>query len=131
MLPSPAEMLRQLIAAPSVSSPEARFDQSNRGVVELLADWAEALGFAVRVEALESESGKANLIATLGAGSDGLVLSGHTDTVPFDADRWTGDPFALTERDGRLFGLGTADMKGFFAAALHAISRFEPSSLNS
>jgi acetylornithine deacetylase len=94
-----------------------------------VAEWASALGFRVRVESLPGESGKANLIATLGSGEDGLVLSGHTDTVPYDAARWTDDPFSLSERDGRLFGLGTADMKGFFAAALHAVARFERSKL--
>jgi len=112
-----------------VSSPDDRFDQSNRGVIDLVADWAAGLGFAVRIEALPGDSGKANLIATLGEGEDGLVLSGHTDTVPYDAARWTDDPFVLTERDGKLHGLGTADMKGFFAAALHAIARFEPGQL--
>ena len=124
MLPVQADMLRQLIAAPSVSSPDPRFDQTNRGVIDLLAEWAEALGFAVRIEALPGDPKKANLVARLGEGEGGLVLSGHTDTVPYDAERWTDDPFSLTERDGKLFGLGTADMKGFFAAALHAIARF-------
>ena len=94
------DMLRQLIATPSVSSPDARFDQSNRGVIELVAEWASALGFAVRVESLPGESGKANLIATLGSGENGLVLSGHTDTVPYDAERWTDDPF-VAQRTGR------------------------------
>jgi acetylornithine deacetylase len=129
MLPPALEMVRQLIAAPSVSSPDLRFDQSNRGVIDLLAGWAAGLGFAVRIESLPGDSGKANLIATLGEGEDGLVLSGHTDTVPYNAERWTDDPFVLTERDGKLYGLGTADMKGFFAAALHAVRRFDPSVL--
>ncbi len=129
MLPDPVAMIGQLIATPSVSSPDARFDQSNRGVVDLVAEWASELGLSVRIEALPGESGKVNLIAALGEGDDGLVLSGHTDTVPYDAERWTDDPFTLIERDGKLFGLGTADMKGFFAAALHALARFEPSSL--
>ena len=129
MLPDPLAMIGQLIATPSVSSPDARFDRSNRGVVDLVAEWASILGFSVRIEALPGESGKVNLIAVLGEGDDGLVLSGHTDTVPYDAERWTDDPFTLTEREGKLFGLGTADMKGFFAAALHAVARFEPSSL--
>jgi acetylornithine deacetylase len=129
MLPAQVDMLRQLIAAPSVSSPDERFDQSNRPVIDLLAEWAEALGFSVQIEALPSDPKKANLIATLGEGDGGLVLSGHTDTVPYDAARWTNDPFSLTERDGKLFGLGTADMKGFFAAALHAIGRFDAGSL--
>jgi acetylornithine deacetylase len=125
MLPPSIDMVRKLVATPSVSSPDVRFDQSNRGVIDLVAEWAASLGLAVRIEALPGESGKANLIATLGEGDDGLVLSGHTDTVPFNAERWTDDPFALTERDGKLHGLGTADMKGFFAAALHAIARFD------
>jgi acetylornithine deacetylase len=129
MLPPPTEMLRQLIAAPSVSSPDLRFDQSNRSVIDRLAEWAAELGFAVRIESLPGDSGKANLIATLGEGEDGLVLSGHTDTVPYNAERWTDDPFVLTEREGRLYGLGTADMKGFFAAALHAVERFDPAAL--
>ncbi len=119
-------MLRQLIASPSVSSPDERFDQSNRAVIDLVAEWAAELGFSVRIEGLPGASGKANLIAKLGDGEDGLVLSGHTDTVPYDADRWTDDPFELTEREGKLYGLGTADMKGFFAAALHAVARSEP-----
>ncbi len=129
MLPPAIDMVRKLIATPSVSSPDARFDQSNRGVIDLVAEWAAELGFAVRIEGLPGRSGKANLIATLGEGDDGLVLSGHTDTVPYNAERWTDDPFVLTERDGKLHGLGTADMKGFFAAALHAIARFEPGQL--
>ena len=123
-------MLGQLIAAPSVSSPDARFDQTNRGVIDLLAEWAETLGFTVAIETLPGDSKKANLVARLGEGEGGLVLSGHTDTVPYDAERWTDDPFSLTERDGKLFGLGTADMKGFFAASLHAISRFGPGALD-
>jgi len=126
MLPPQLEMLRRLVAIPSVSSPDARFDQSNRGVAELVAEWAAQLGFAVRIEAVPGVDGKVNLIATLGEGGDGLVFSGHTDTVPYNAERWTDDPFELTERDGNLYGLGTADMKGFFAAALHAVARFEP-----
>ena len=81
------------------------------------------------IQPVSADGRKANLIATLGSGPGGLVLAGHTDTVPYDADRWTDDPFALTERDDKLFGLGTADMKGFFAAALHAIARFEPTAL--
>jgi len=129
MLPPAIDMVRALVETPSVSSPDDRFDQSNRGVVDLVADWADELGFAVQIEALRGQADKANLIATLGQGDDGLVLSGHTDTVPYNAERWTDDPFVLTERDGKLHGLGAADMKGFFAAALHAIARFQPADL--
>lgn len=129
MLPPQLEMLRRLVATPSVSSPDARFDQSNRGVVELVAEWAAELGFAARIEAVPGADGKVNLIASLGEGIDGLVLSGHTDTVPYNVERWTSDPFELTERNGNLYGLGTADMKGFFVAALHAVARFGPTVL--
>lgn len=129
MLPSQLDMLRQLVATPSVSSTHEGFDQSNLGVVELVAEWAEELGFAAQIEAVPDVDGKVNLVATLGEGTDGFVLSGHTDTVPYNAERWNSDPFELTERDGKLHGLGTADMKGFFAAALHAVARFEPGQL--
>lgn len=124
-LPAPVELLRQLVAEPSVSSPDPERDQSNRRVIDRLAEWAEHLGFRVEVLPLPSDPSKANLIATLGDSPGGLVLSGHSDTVPFDEDRWRTDPFELVEDGGRLFGLGTADMKGFFAAALHAAARFQ------
>jgi len=129
MLPPTVEMVRRLVAAPSVSSPDARFDQSNRRVADLLAEWATELGFSARIEALPGSTEKVNLIARLGAGEDGLVLSGHTDTVPYDATRWTEDPFELSERAGKLYGLGTADMKSFFAAALGAIARYDAGAL--
>lgn len=58
---------------------------------------------------------KFNLLASDGEGHGGLLLAGHTDTVPYDAGRWTRDPFTLTEHDNKLYGLGTANMKGFFA----------------
>jgi acetylornithine deacetylase len=93
-------------------------DQGNLAVIEHLASWAETLGF--RCEIMPVAPGKANLIATLGEGPGGLVFAGHTDTVPFDGAKWQSDPFTLTERDGRLFGLGTADMKGFFPLVLEA-----------
>ncbi|HCO61323.1 MAG TPA: acetylornithine deacetylase, partial [Porticoccaceae bacterium] len=56
-----------------------------------------------------------NLIATLGSGPGGLVLAGHTDTVPCDEGLWRQSPFELTERDNKLYGLGICDMKSFFA----------------
>ena len=118
-------MLQELVALPSISSPDARFDQSNRAVIESLAAWAESLGFRVEVQSLPSQPEKANLIATLGEGEGGLLLSGHSDTVPYDEEAWTSDPFQVTERQGRLYGLGTADMKGFFAAALEAARAFD------
>lgn len=111
--------LRTLIATPSVTCTDPTLDQGNLTVIEHLASWAETLGF--RCEIMPVAPGKANLIATLGEGPGGLVFAGHTDTVPFDGAKWQSDPFTLTERDGRLFGLGTADMKGFFPLVLEAV----------
>ncbi len=128
-LPTPVELLRQLVAIPSVSSPDLERDQSNRAVIDRLAEWAEHLGFRVEVVPLPQDPSKANLIATLGNGPGGFVLSGHSDTVPFDEDRWRTDPFELVEANGRLHGLGSVDMKGFFAAALHAAARFRAEEL--
>jgi len=122
--PSLLEMLHGLIAAPSMSSVTPDFDTSNREVIDRLALWLEGLGFAVEVLPLPKQPHKANLIATQGQGPGGLVLAGHTDTVPYDAGRWNHDPFRLTEADGRLYGLGTSDMKGFFALAIEAARSF-------
>jgi len=77
----------------------------------------------VQAELVPSPDGdKANLWATLGPDGDGgIILSGHTDCVPVEGQDWTSDPFALTERDGRLHARGSADMKGFLACALAAV----------
>lgn len=120
-IPKLLDMMGQLIAAPSVSSVNSAWDQSNEGVIDLLADWLERRGFQVEKMPLPEQSGKFNLIASAGSGDGGLVLAGHTDTVPYDEQQWCSDPFRLDERDGRLYGLGTSDMKGFFALALEAI----------
>ena len=123
-IPEMLESFSQLVAAPSVSSTDPQWDQSNRGVVDLLAGWLEDIGFKVEVIPVPAEHGssstheKFNLIACLysgnGEGECGLVLSGHTDTVPFSAESWHQDPFKLTENEGRLHGLGICDMKSFF-----------------
>ncbi|MFA7594467.1 MAG: acetylornithine deacetylase [Thiohalobacteraceae bacterium] len=128
--PTLMDMLRGLIGTPSVSSVSPQFDQSNRAVIDLLAGWLDDLGFAVEVQPLDIHPDKANLIATLGRGGGGLVLAGHTDTVPCDPELWTSDPFCLTERDQRLYGLGTADMKSFLALAIEAARRFAAGSLH-
>lgn len=114
------DMIRDLIGTPSVSSVDQSLDQGNRAIIELLANWLDDTGFQVEVMPLPGTTTKANLIATLGSGAGGLVLSGHTDTVPYDEGKWTYDPFSLTEADQRLYGLGTSDMKSFLALALEA-----------
>ncbi|MBO3277500.1 acetylornithine deacetylase [Pseudomonas schmalbachii] len=118
-LPSLKERFAALVASPSVSCTQAALDQSNRPVVELLAGWLGDLGF--RCELQEVAPGKFNLLASLGSGPGGLVLAGHTDTVPYDEALWKSDPLRLDERDGRWFGLGTCDMKGFFALVIEAL----------
>ncbi|NND69207.1 MAG: M20/M25/M40 family metallo-hydrolase, partial [Halioglobus sp.] len=121
------EQLGQLVGTPSVSSTDSSWDQGNRAVVDLLAGWVEDLGFTAEVQEVGPD--KANLIATLGSGPGGLVLSGHTDTVPFDEGRWQSDPLCLTERNDRFYGLGSTDMKGFFPIALAAAAAFRDEQL--
>ncbi len=113
--------MAKLVAIPSVSSVQPDLDQGNRGVIDLLAGWLDETGFRCTVTELPNAPHKANLVATLGEGDQGLVLAGHTDTVPHNAELWQSDPFTLTRTDDRLVGLGTCDMKGFFALALAAI----------
>lgn len=115
--------LAQLVALPSVSCGVASWDMPNLPVIELLASWFGDLGFSTQIIPL-AQTGKANLIATLGTGDGGLVLAGHSDTVPYDDNRWSNDPFKLTEKDGKLFGLGATDMKGFFPVILAAVKPF-------
>lgn len=115
------QRLGRLVAVPSVSSHDPRLDCSNRGVAELVAGWLEQLGFVVRWVDVPESNGKVNVVATLGEGPVGLVLSGHTDTVPCDERGWESDPFQLVERDGRLYGLGSTDMKAFFPLVLEAV----------
>ncbi|MEX2130311.1 MAG: acetylornithine deacetylase [Pseudohongiellaceae bacterium] len=115
--------LDNIVSLPSVSSANTALDMSNGPVIDYLATCFEDLGFQCEVMSCASHSGKpkANLVATLGTGPGGLVLAGHTDTVPIDAELWSVNPFRLTEKDGRLYGLGTTDMKGFFPLVMEAV----------
>jgi acetylornithine deacetylase len=128
-LPDFTEQLRQLIAIPSVSCTTPAFDMGNREVIELLAAWLDDSGFATEILEVPGHCNKANLIATLGTGPGGLVLAGHTDTVPCNPELWQQDPYSLTEREGRFYGLGTTDMKGFFPVALAAAREFSSAHL--
>lgn len=106
------DLLAKLIALPTVSA------DSNLALIDLLADRLEAAG--ARVEVYRDLTGaKANLFATIGPEVDGgILLSGHSDVVPVADQNWTSDPFTMTEREGRLYGRGACDMKGFIAAAV-------------
>ena len=92
----------------------------NRALIDYVADRLASTNADVRIIPDEN-GGKANLFATTGPRDrGGVMLSGHTDVVPVDGQEWTVPAFACTEMDGRLYGRGTADMKGFVASALHA-----------
>jgi acetylornithine deacetylase len=119
-LPSFSGALSQLIACSSISSTHQSWDQGNKEVIELLATWFEQLGFEVQIQQVPHTTNKFNMLAKLGSGEGGLLLAGHSDTVPFDENRWQSNPHQVIEQDNKFFGLGTCDMKGFFAFILQA-----------
>ena len=129
LLPSTKQQLSTLIGLPSISSTLDEYDLSNQAVIEQLAAWCETLGFKVDIQCVDEERKKYNLMATLGRGPGGLILSGHTDTVPCNENRWNSDPFTLTEKNDRFYGLGSCDMKGFFPLVLAAVSSIDKNKL--
>ena len=105
-------LLDRLVAFDTTSA------KSNLALIDDVRGQLEALGIATRLT-FNDEKTKANLWATVGPqDKGGIVLSGHTDVVPVAGQKWTSDPFKMVERDGLLYGRGTADMKGFIACAL-------------
>ncbi|WP_236215562.1 acetylornithine deacetylase [Metapseudomonas otitidis] len=112
------DLLERLVAFPTVSR------DSNLALIGFIRDYLAGHGVASELF-LNAEGTKANLFATLGpTDRGGVVLSGHTDVVPVDGQAWTRDPFRLSESEGRLYGRGTADMKGFIASVLAAVPAF-------
>jgi acetylornithine deacetylase len=116
------DMIDRLIAFPTVSR------DSNLGLIEYARDYLLRLGVEPHL-VYDAREQKANLFCTLAddparAQTAGIILSGHTDTVPIDGQDWASDPFRATHRDGRIHGRGTADMKGFIAIALAWAPRF-------
>jgi acetylornithine deacetylase len=111
------EILDNLISFPTVSR------DPNRALIAFVQDFLAERG--VKAELILAEEGrKANLLATIGpADVPGIMLSGHTDVVPVEGQSWSRDPFSLALRDGKAYGRGTADMKGFLAACLSLIDR--------
>lgn len=91
---------------------------SNLGLIDYVESYLSGLGVACE-RIVDSSGSKANLYATIGpADRSGYVLSGHTDVVPVDGQNWSTDPFEMTRKDGRLYGRGACDMKGFIAVCL-------------
>ena len=109
------EMLKTLVSFPTVSR------DSNLPLIDFVDEWLGEHGItAVRVP--NDEGTKANLYATIGPNVEGgIVLSGHTDVVPIDGQPWDTDPFELTQKQDKLYGRGTCDMKGFSAIALSLV----------
>lgn len=106
------DMIAKLVGFATVSR------DSNLALVEYVSSYLADLGVESRLVP-NADNSKANLYATIGPMVEGgVVLSGHTDVVPVVGQPWDSDPFTLTEKNGRLFGRGTADMKSFYAIAL-------------
>ena len=112
------EMLKRLVAFDTTSR------NANLPLIDFVQDYLDGYGVqSIRVD--HEKDKKTNLYATIGPDvAGGIVLSGHTDVVPVDGQDWSSDPFDLAERDGRLYGRGSADMKGFIAVALAAVPEF-------
>jgi acetylornithine deacetylase len=111
-------MIERLIGFKTVSR------DSNLGLIEWVRDYLHTIGAKTRLTH-DATGKKANLFATLGdSNKPGLILSGHTDVVPVDGQGWDTDPFVATERDGKLYARGSADMKGFIGIALACAPRF-------
>ncbi|MFT5589486.1 MAG: acetylornithine deacetylase [Bradyrhizobium sp.] len=111
-------MIERLVGFPTVSR------NSNLGLIEWVRDYLAGMGVTSRLT-YDATGKKANLFATVGEGSRaGLVLSGHTDVVPVDGQAWDTDPFKATVVGDKLYGRGTADMKGFIANALLLVPKY-------
>ena len=114
----PIEMIERLVSFDTTSR------ESNLALIHFVRDYLASLG--VDSTLIHDETGsKANLYATVGPRDvPGIALSGHTDVVPVDGQPWDTDPFSLVEKDGRLYGRGTSDMKSFSAIALALVPEF-------
>lgn len=116
---TPREMLARLVAFDTTSR------GSNLALIAFVEDYVAAYGLKAR-RIPNAEGTKSNLLISLGPDEPGgIILSGHTDVVPVDDQEWHTDPFEMIERQGRLYGRGTADMKAFSAVALALVPEFQ------
>lgn len=120
-IPSFIQIYKSLIEIPTISSHDKNIDQSNKNFVHLLSNYFSQLKFSIKIDKIPNTK-KFNMLASIGSGNGGLMLSGHTDTVDYDEKKWTKNPFELTCSDNKFYGLGAVDMKGFFAFILDAVS---------
>ena len=114
---------RDLISFNTTSSEIETNDKSNEECIDYLISELELMNFKCSKIKVNNSNNKYNLIAKYGDGIGGIAFSGHTDTVPANNELWTFPPHSLTEHDGKLYGLGTIDMKGYFAFILEALRR--------
>ena len=123
---SPLEMIKALVAFDTTSR------DSNLDLIRFVEKYLNDLGVKSTL-IFNDEKSKANLVATIGPATcrGGVVLSGHSDVVPVDGQAWSSDPFKVVERDGRVYGRGTCDMKGFLAVALALVPEFQQCNLRS
>ncbi len=121
--PATVDLIKKLVACDTTSR------NSNLALIRFVEDYLKGLGIESRL-VFDETGKKANLLATIGPENrPGLLVSGHTDVVPVDGQHWTTDPFAVVEKDGRLYGRGTCDMKSFVAAALALAPDFQRADL--
>ena len=123
MIPHTLDILKTLIAFDTTSS------KSNRALIDWVAAYLAERGIPHWL--VESTDGaKANLLARIGPEVEGgILLSGHSDVVPVDGQPWTSDPWALTQKGGKLYGRGVCDMKGFIALSLALIDTLDAATL--
>ncbi|MEM9592572.1 MAG: M20/M25/M40 family metallo-hydrolase, partial [Pseudomonadota bacterium] len=116
------ELLAKLIAFDTTSA------NSNLDLIDFVQGYLDEHGVSSTLVP-DTENKKASLFATIGEGDGGVGLSGHSDVVPVTGQTWTSDPFTLTERDDKLYGRGTCDMKGFVACVLASVPLFKSAPL--
>ncbi len=117
------DLLRTLVGFDTTSA------KSNLALISFVEDYLKGHGIAA-TRVTSPDGAKADLFATIGPkGQGGIGLSGHSDCVPVEGQRWTSDPFTLTLRDGKLYGRGSCDMKGFIACVLASVPAFKARNL--
>jgi len=117
-------ILERLVAFKSISA------LSNLDIISYIEEYLRQQGIKAHISYDDSKQ-RANIHAMIGPGVDGgVVLNGHTDVVPVEGQTWTSEPFVLAERDGRLYGRGAVDMKGFLACMLAAVPMWKEKTLN-
>ena len=123
-LENAVEILARLVNFESISG------RPTHGIVGYVQEYLTSHGIEATLS-YDDDRERANVFATIGPQVDGgVVLSGHTDVVPVEGQRWGSDPFTLTRKGDRLFGRGSVDMKGFLACVLASVPKFKAANLN-